>query len=50
LYEENRKDPCLHAIARARFLENTAWYLEYFSGSAYWNATQILNTESSKIE
>jgi signal-transduction protein with cAMP-binding, CBS, and nucleotidyltransferase domain len=24
LYEENRKDPCLHAIARARFLEETA--------------------------
>jgi signal-transduction protein with cAMP-binding, CBS, and nucleotidyltransferase domain len=24
MYEENRKDPCLHAIARARFLEKTA--------------------------
>lgn len=24
LYEENRKDPCLYAIARARFLEQTA--------------------------
>jgi signal-transduction protein with cAMP-binding, CBS, and nucleotidyltransferase domain len=24
LYEENKKDPCLHAIARARFLEKTA--------------------------
>jgi len=23
LYEENSKDPCLHAIARARFLGNT---------------------------
>jgi hypothetical protein len=24
LYEENRKDPCLYALARARFLEKTA--------------------------